>query len=165
MREACERQREAGLTTGGGSTTRSYLPARRVERGRGRGRAALTLLFGLLLAAFCLLPAGCSLLARTSSGSASSPSAEASASNLLEVGAPAQPPVIPEASGELRIVSYNISWRSGRELDEIIKLLREDAEAGGAAIIGLQDVDRNKRRSSNVTTARQMADVLIIHYS
>jgi endonuclease/exonuclease/phosphatase family metal-dependent hydrolase len=86
--------------------------------------------------------------------------------NLLEVGgelksARADAPA-PES---LKVVSYNIRWRGGEELQQLIKLLREDPEIGGAQVIGLQEVDRNKKRTGNVNTARQIADALGMRYA
>ena len=88
-------------------------------------------------------------------------------------------PVLLEVGGELRnaaaadkgapeylkVVSYNIRWRGGEELQQLIKLLREDPEIGGAQIIGLQEVDRNKKRTGNVNTARQIAEALGMRYA
>ncbi|MDQ3806128.1 MAG: hypothetical protein M3416_20145, partial [Acidobacteriota bacterium] len=65
----------------------------------------------------------------------------------------------------MKIVSYNIRWRGGEELQEVIELLRADPEVGGAAIIGLQEVDRDKERTKNVNTARAIADALRMHYA
>ncbi|MBA3438675.1 MAG: endonuclease/exonuclease/phosphatase family protein [Pyrinomonadaceae bacterium] len=70
-------------------------------------------------------------------------------------------PVLPT---EIKIVSYNMRWRGGDELRRLIVMLREDAEIGGAAIIGLQEVDRNKQRTGNVNTARTIAEALGMHY-
>ena len=66
---------------------------------------------------------------------------------------------------EIKVVSYNIRWRSGDDLKKIIKLLREDPEIGGAAILGLQEVDRRKKRSGHNNTARMIADELGLHYA
>jgi endonuclease/exonuclease/phosphatase family metal-dependent hydrolase len=66
---------------------------------------------------------------------------------------------------ELKIVSYNMRWRGGRELRAIIRLLREDAEIGGAGLIGLQEVDRVRERSGRVNTARLIADELGMYYA
>ena len=65
---------------------------------------------------------------------------------------------------EIKVVSYNIRWRSGDELKTIIKLLQHDPEVGGAAILGLQEVDRSKKRSGNSNTAKMIADELGMHY-
>jgi len=65
---------------------------------------------------------------------------------------------------EIKVVSYNIRWRSGDELKKIIKLLQQDPEVGGAAILGLQEVDRSKKRSGNSNTAKIIADDLGLHY-
>jgi endonuclease/exonuclease/phosphatase family metal-dependent hydrolase len=70
-----------------------------------------------------------------------------------------------EAAGEIKIVSYNIRWRGGDDLKRLIRTLRDDAEIGGADVIGLQEVDRNRRRSGNVNAARLMAEELGMHYA
>lgn len=85
---------------------------------------------------------------------------------LLEVGSS---PVAVEtktvAPSELKIVSYNIRWRGGEDLQRIIELLRRDASIGGAHIIGLQEVDRHTKRNGNVNTARVIAEALGMHYA
>jgi endonuclease/exonuclease/phosphatase family metal-dependent hydrolase len=66
---------------------------------------------------------------------------------------------------ELRIVSYNMRWRSGEDLKKIIKLFREDAEIGNPAIVALQEVDRQKQRSGRTNTAKLLADELGLYYA
>jgi len=66
---------------------------------------------------------------------------------------------------EIKVISYNIRWRSGEDLKKIIKLLREDPEIGEAAIIGLQEVDRRKKRSGHNNTAKLIAEELGLHYA
>jgi endonuclease/exonuclease/phosphatase family metal-dependent hydrolase len=66
---------------------------------------------------------------------------------------------------ELKILSYNIRWRSGDDLKNMIKLLKDDPEIGGAAILALQEVDRRKKRSGNNNTAKIIADELGLHYA
>lgn len=84
---------------------------------------------------------------------------------LLETGRPA-PGISPSKDvSEIKIVSYNIRWRSGDQLQEIIQLLKTDPEIGGAAIIGLQEVDRNKKRTANTNTAKLIAEQLGKHYA
>jgi endonuclease/exonuclease/phosphatase family metal-dependent hydrolase len=85
--------------------------------------------------------------------------------NLLEVGGATKPRDLKDAPAVLKVVSYNIRWRGGEELKQVIKLLREDPAIGGASIIGLQEVDRNKRRTGNTNTARQIADALGMRYA
>ena len=68
-------------------------------------------------------------------------------------------------SGEFKIVSYNIRYRSGEDLKELIKLFKEDPEIGGAAILGLQEVDRRKKRSGHTNTIKTIADELGMHYA
>lgn len=70
--------------------------------------------------------------------------------------------VVPQ---EIKIVSYNMRWRGGKELRAIIRLLREDAEVGGASIIGLQEADRGRERSGEINTARLIADELGMSYA
>ena len=69
------------------------------------------------------------------------------------------------APEEIKIVSYNIRWRGGEDLLKLIEHLRADAEIGGADIIGLQEVDRDRKRTKNVNTARRMAEALGMHYA
>jgi endonuclease/exonuclease/phosphatase family metal-dependent hydrolase len=69
------------------------------------------------------------------------------------------------ASQEIKVVSYNIRWRSGKELKKIIKVLQDDPEVGGAAILALQEVDRRKKRSGHNNTAKMIADELGLHYA
>jgi endonuclease/exonuclease/phosphatase family metal-dependent hydrolase len=66
---------------------------------------------------------------------------------------------------EIKVVSYNIRYRSGTELNKLLKLLREDAEIGNAAVIGLQEVDRRKKRSGHANTAKIMAEALELNYA
>lgn len=84
---------------------------------------------------------------------------------LLESGKAAslRKPAAP--SNELKVVSYNIRWRSGDDLKQLIKLLLEDPEIGGASILGLQEVDRAKKRSGKSNTAKMIADELGLHYA
>ena len=85
---------------------------------------------------------------------------------LLEVGRgvvkTSQPPAAPVG---LKVVSYNMRWRGGEDLKALIELLRTDAEIGGASIIGLQEVDRNKKRTDHTNTARVIAEALGMHYA
>ena len=69
------------------------------------------------------------------------------------------------SSQEIKVVSYNIRWRSGPELKKLIEALRNDPEIGGAAILGLQEVDRQKKRSGNRSTIKIIADELGLHYA
>jgi endonuclease/exonuclease/phosphatase family metal-dependent hydrolase len=66
---------------------------------------------------------------------------------------------------EIKILSYNIRWRSGEDLKDMIKLLKDDAEIGGASILALQEVDRRKKRSGNNNTAKIIADELGLYYA
>ena len=83
---------------------------------------------------------------------------------LLESGQPTKP----NATGslqELKVVTYNIRWRSGDDLKELIKLFRDDPEIGKAAIIALQEVDRQKKRSGNTNTVKLLAEELGLYYA
>jgi endonuclease/exonuclease/phosphatase family metal-dependent hydrolase len=86
--------------------------------------------------------------------------------DLLEVGAPpaARTPREAPPAG-IRVVSYNIRYRSGEDLRALAQLLRDDPDIGGAAIVGLQEVDRNKRRTGGVNTARAVAEALGYYYA
>jgi endonuclease/exonuclease/phosphatase family metal-dependent hydrolase len=82
---------------------------------------------------------------------------------LLECGAA---PQIVETSlrGEVMFVSYNIRWRSGKELEQIINWLKE-RRGSVPMIVGLQEVDRAKPRSKSVNNAKQIADAIGLYYA
>lgn len=84
---------------------------------------------------------------------------------LLETGAASKAHSAPPAPESIKIVSYNIRWRGGNDLRRLIELLKSDPEIGRAAVIGLQEVDRNKKRTGNVNTARLMAEELGMYYA
>lgn len=85
--------------------------------------------------------------------------------DLLETGAAPKTHSAPSAPESIKIVSYNIRWRGGDDLRRLIELLKTDPEIGRAAVIGLQEVDRNKKRTGNVNTARLMAEELGMYYA
>jgi endonuclease/exonuclease/phosphatase family metal-dependent hydrolase len=86
-------------------------------------------------------------------------------SHLLEVGKASKLRQVPPSQEEIKVISYNIRWRSGEQLSKLIKLFRDDAEIGNAAILGLQEVDRKKKRSGNTNTVKLIADELGLHYA
>ena len=85
--------------------------------------------------------------------------------DLLETGHATKLQTSPSSPTSVRIVSYNIRWRGGDDLIKLIELFRSDAEIGRATILGLQEVDRNRKRTDNVNTARQMAEALGMYYA
>ncbi|PWT93619.1 MAG: hypothetical protein C5B55_04200 [Blastocatellia bacterium] len=66
---------------------------------------------------------------------------------------------------DIKILSYNIRWRGGEDLDKLIKLFRDDPEIGNAAFLCLQEVDRNKKRTHQKNTVRHVANQLDLHYA
>lgn len=66
---------------------------------------------------------------------------------------------------EIKVVSYNIRWRGGDDLKRLAKLLHEDPEIGSAAILGLQEVDRRKKRTGHHNTVKTLAEELGLHYA
>jgi len=86
-------------------------------------------------------------------------------STLLEVGHAAANTAPSKNVPALKIISYNIRWRCGDQLQEIIQLFKTDTEIGDGAIIGLQEVDRNKKRTANANTAKLIAEQLGKHYA
>lgn len=86
-------------------------------------------------------------------------------SGLLETGGTSRAYPLAAAPDSIKIVSYNIRYRGGEDLRRLIELLKTDAEIGRAAIIGLQEVDRNRKRTGNVNTARLMAEELGMYYA
>lgn len=86
-------------------------------------------------------------------------------SELLETGRASTLADAPKAPADIKVVSYNIRWRGGEDLEKLIKLLKDGSEMSGARIIGLQEVDRNKRRTGNQNTVKSIADRLGQHYA
>ena len=84
---------------------------------------------------------------------------------LVESGKPTKLRQIGLTNGEIKIVSYNIRYRSGDDLTKLLKLFREDPEIGNAMILGLQEVDRHKKRSDKTNTAKMIAENLGFHYA
>ncbi|HEX7295490.1 MAG TPA: endonuclease/exonuclease/phosphatase family protein [Pyrinomonadaceae bacterium] len=84
---------------------------------------------------------------------------------LLESGKPTKVREITASNGEIKIVSYNIRYRCGEDLNELVELFRKDPEIGNAVILGLQEVDRNKKRTGQANTARMIADALGFNYA
>lgn len=89
----------------------------------------------------------------------------ASDSGLLEMGRAANLSHAAKSPSEIKIVSYNIRWRGGDDLRKLIQLFKHDPEIGEAAIIGLQEVDRNKKRTSHINTIKLIAEDLGKHYA
>lgn len=86
-------------------------------------------------------------------------------SELLETGRAPTITEAPKSPADIKVVSYNIRWRGGEDLDELIKHLKHDSELAGASIVGLQEVDRNKKRTGNLNTAKKMAEKLGQYYA
>lgn len=84
--------------------------------------------------------------------------------SLLESGKASKLRPMPR-NADLRIISYNIRWRSGDDLKELIKVFREDAELGNPSILALQEVDRAKKRSGKTNTAKMLAEQLGLYYA
>lgn len=82
---------------------------------------------------------------------------------LVESGKPEKLVKAPPPN-ELKIVSYNIRWRSGEELTQIVGWLKE-AAGSRPAFIGLQEVDRAKKRSERINHAKSIASSLGMYYA
>lgn len=92
----------------------------------------------------------------------SEPSTE---SVLLEVNRGSKIRTVTDSPSEIKVLSYNIRWRGGEDLRKLAQLLKNDPEIGGAAILGLQEIDRNKKRTGNKNTVRILADELGMYYA
>lgn len=86
-------------------------------------------------------------------------------SALLESGQPAKPREIAPSSGQIKIVTYNIRYRCGDDLNQLVELFRKDPEIGNASVLGLQEVDRNKKRTGKSNTAKTIAEALGFNYA
>jgi len=85
--------------------------------------------------------------------------------SLLESGQAATIRKQTSAPSEIKVISYNIRWRGGDDLQTLIKLLQEDPEIGCASILALQEVDRHKKRTGHHNTVKMIADALGMYYS
>ena len=84
---------------------------------------------------------------------------------LLESGKAATVRKQTSAPTEIKVITYNIRWRSGDDLQSMIKLLQEDPEIGCASILALQEVDRHKKRTEHHNTVKMIADALGMYYA
>ncbi|MFY9622586.1 MAG: endonuclease/exonuclease/phosphatase family protein [Pyrinomonadaceae bacterium] len=110
-----------------------------------------------------LLPLALMVLTSTLAAAQTNGANGANEAHLLESGK-AQTLADPPRANELKIVSYNIRWRSGKDLQQIIHWLK-DAGSVRPAIIGLQEVDRARKRSGNTNHAKGIADQLGMYYA
>ncbi len=80
---------------------------------------------------------------------------------LLETGQAAKLISGPNAPAEITVVSYNIRWRTGAELEQIASWLKSKH----AMVVALQEVDRAKQRTSKTNNARALAESLAMYYA
>src|SRR5215213_9968670 len=85
--------------------------------------------------------------------------------SLLESGQAATIRKQTSAPTQIKVISYNIRWRSGDDLKTLINLLQEDPEIGGASILALQEVDRHKKRTGHHNTVKTIAEALGMYYA
>jgi endonuclease/exonuclease/phosphatase family metal-dependent hydrolase len=83
------------------------------------------------------------------------------ANHLLETGRAANLVAPSAALTEVTVVSYNIRWRTGAELNQISDWLKGKR----ALIIALQEVDRARERTGKKNNARALAERLGMHYA
>ena len=86
-------------------------------------------------------------------------------SALLEVGQATKLKSLSQLPAEIKVVSYNIRYRGGEDLQRLVKFFHEDPEIGNAVVLGLQEVDRNKKRTGNENTVKTLADELGMYYA
>jgi len=81
--------------------------------------------------------------------------------SLLETGAAAKLAKPPDEKTAMAIATYNIRWRTGDELTQICKWLKDKH----AVVIALQEVDRAKERTKRSNNARAVAEELGMYYA
>ena len=86
-------------------------------------------------------------------------------STLLEIGQATKLRAAPAMTGDFKVVSFNIRFRNGEDLKKLAELLRNDPEIGEAVVLGLQEVDRNKKRTGNQNTVKVLAEELGMYYA
>lgn len=82
-------------------------------------------------------------------------------SDLLEAGQASKLIKPNESPAEFLVVTYNIRWRTGAELNQIGDWLKQK----GAVVIALQEVDRAKQRTDKTNNARVLAERLGMYYA
>ena len=80
---------------------------------------------------------------------------------LLESGQAAKLISGPDNPDKITVVSYNIRWRTGAELEQIASWLKSKH----ATVIALQEVDRAKQRTNKTNNARALAESLGMFYA
>ena len=80
---------------------------------------------------------------------------------LLETGQSKKPEKPVMVSKDLPIVTYNIRWRTGDELKQISKWIKDKRPL----VIALQEVDRSKQRTDKTNNARALAEQLGMDYA
>ena len=80
---------------------------------------------------------------------------------LLETGQATKLITAPANPAELTVVSYNIRWRTGAELEQIASWIKSKH----ALVIALQEVDRAKERTRKTNNARALAESLGMFYA
>jgi endonuclease/exonuclease/phosphatase family metal-dependent hydrolase len=86
-------------------------------------------------------------------------------SALLEIGQATKLRPVQTTTEDFKVVSFNIRFRGGEDLKKLAELLRNDPEIGEAVVLGLQEVDRNKKRTGNHNTAKLLAEELGMYYA
>ncbi len=98
-------------------------------------------------------------------GQSSSRPADSHDASLLETGQASKLRPAPAPAAEFKVVSFNIRWRGGEDLRKLMKFLKDDPEIGNAIVLGLQEVDRNKKRTGNQNTVKALAEELGLYYA
>lgn len=101
------------------------------------------------------------LIMFVSAWTAAGQTAPADDKDLLETGAATKPQRPLQISKDITIVTYNIRWRTGDELQQISKWLISKQPA----VIALQEVDRSKQRTNKTNNARALAQALGMYYA
>lgn len=91
--------------------------------------------------------------------------AESEDSTLLEIGRATKLRAAPAVTADFKVVSFNIRWRGGDDLKKLGEFLLNDPEIGNAVVVGLQEVDRNKKRTGNQNTVKLLAEELGLYYA
>jgi endonuclease/exonuclease/phosphatase family metal-dependent hydrolase len=79
----------------------------------------------------------------------------------LETGQAAKLISAADTPAEITVVSYNIRWRTGAELEQIASWIKSKH----ALVIALQEVDRAKERTRKTNNARALAESLGMFYA
>ena len=118
-------------------------------------------MFRLVMVSFLLLNFAAQVLCQRTGDTRGGQTDPSDNPQLLEQGLATKLVNGPDTTREISVVTYNIRWRTGAELEQIASWIKRR----GASLIALQEVDRSKPRTGNKNNARALAESTGMYYA